>query len=155
MTISDADRQRLRRMFISAQEEDFSALIEWAYEREQASGGGGGGTEITVIPVDDGNATVPAAAGTTLVLVRNLSANRSVELPPADGPIQQVIVKDASGNASESIVLSVVAVGGDIFPVDANSIIHANGVVAFINDGIASWFSPIEVSPELAEALDA
>lgn len=47
-TITDADRQRLLKLFEGIQNEDVSALVEWAFAREQAVGGGGGGAVDSV-----------------------------------------------------------------------------------------------------------
>lgn len=110
------------------------------------SGGGGGGI-TTVIANDD--VTVDAFNGTTIVLYTALTAARTVTLPPASGPSQIVIVKDATGS-SGSTPITIAGVGGDLVSTDTLHTVTDSGlVVALTNDKTSDWVSVSEVGPVL------
>lgn len=104
------------------------------------SGGGG----LRIHRVVNADFSVPAAAGTDVVLYVDevISETRFVQLPPAAGPAQVVLIKDAGGNATKDNSISFVQTEGDTLTGGSTDIGNSGGGYAEVtNDGVASWFS--------------
>lgn len=118
-------------------------------------GTGGGG--LTTIVADDEDITVPAAAGTTVVLYTALTAPREVTLPPASGSPQVVIVKDVNNDATDTNTVTLLGSGGDTVAGAAElrdaGDVSTGGVVAYVNDGDETWAPTNDTSPGLTACM--
>lgn len=106
----------------------------------------GGG--VTTVVADDEDVTVPAAAGTTIVLYTALTAPRTVFLPASTAPEQMVVlVRDVNGVASGS---NTIGLNAD--SIQAPTTIAApNGELIVANDSATSWF---QVAPNASFPIE-